>query len=133
VFRTGYLRQPLTSSLERGNIEPFVLMALYLTAAIADVTTVASGMVGIPHLPLPALLLQFSDKKGNIYNILWVLVFAFATLNILGLVTRRFEPARPRLNFGELIAILVVVASIFLLASEMLHMFKFFPIRLNTR
>jgi len=106
-------------------------MALSLTAAFAGVTTFSSGIA--LHLPLAALLLQFSSKKDSVYNVLWVLVFGFATLNILGLVTRRFEPSRPRLNFGELIAILVVVASIFLLASEMLHMFKFFPIRLNPR
>jgi hypothetical protein len=87
----------------------------------------------------PAFRFQFlfivfygdSDKKGDVYNILWVLVFGFATLNILGLVARRFEPSRNRLNFGETIAIMVVVVSIVLLGWEMLNLFKIFPIKLQ--
>lgn len=79
------------------------------------------------------LLVVLGDfgKKGDIYNILWALVFGFATLNILGLVARRFEPNRNRLNFGETIAILVVVVSIVLLGWEMLNLFKIFPIKLQ--
>jgi hypothetical protein len=96
-------------------------------------------------LPLPAswleagfrfqflLVVLFEDlgKKGDIYSVLWVLVFGFATLNILGLVARRFEPSRNRLNFGETIAILVVVVSVVLLGWEMLNLFKIFPIKLH--
>jgi hypothetical protein len=96
-------------------------------------------------LPLPAswlepgfrfqflLLVMFEnlDKKGDIYSVLWVLVFGFATLNILGLVARRFEPSRNRLNFGETLAILVVVVSVVLLGWEMLNLFKIFPIKLH--
>ena len=74
-------------------------------------------------------LFQDFNKKGDVYNILWALVFGFATLNILGLVARRFEPSRNRLNFGETIAILVVVVSIILLGWEMLNLFKIFPIQ----
>lgn len=70
-------------------------------------------------------------KKGDIFNLLWALVFGFATLNILGLVARRFEPNRNRLNFGETIAILVVIVSIVLLGWEMLTLFKIFPIKLQ--
>ena len=79
------------------------------------------------------LLVVFEDfgKKGDIYNILWALVFGFATLNILGLVARRFEPNRNRLNFGETIAIIVVIVSIVLLGWEMLNLFKIFPIKLQ--
>ena len=79
------------------------------------------------------LLVVFEEfgKKGDIYNILWALVFGFATLNILGLVARRFEPNRNRLNFGETIAILVVIVSIVLLGWEMLNLFKIFPIKLQ--
>jgi len=62
-----------------------------------------------------------------------VLVFGFATLNILGLVLRRFEPRRSGLNFGEILAIGVVILSIVLLALEMLNLFHIFPIRLNPR
>ena len=78
-----------------------------------------------------SVVLEELDKKGDIYNILWALVFGFATLNILGLVARRFEPSRNRLNFGETIAILVVVVSIVLLGWEMLNLFKIFPIKLH--
>src|SRR6476646_595241 len=77
------------------------------------------------------VLIQFSGHKADLYNILWALVFGFATLNILGLVARRFEPSRNRLNFGETIAILVVIVSIVLLGWEMLNLFKIFPIKLQ--
>lgn len=78
-------------------------------------------------------VVMFEDfgKKGDIFNILWALVFGFATLNILGLVARRFEPNRNRLNFGETIAIMVVIVSIVLLGWEMLNLFKIFPIKLQ--
>jgi hypothetical protein len=80
-------------------------------------------------------MLQFSDhssgKKDNVYNILWVLVFGFATLNILALVARRFEPRRSSLQFGEILAITVTVVSVVLLGWEMLSIFHIFPIRLQ--
>ncbi len=80
------------------------------------------------------VVLQFTDgKRGNIYNILWILVFGFATLNILSLVGRRFDPARSRLNLGEMMAILVVFVSIFLLGWEMLYVFHILPIKLEPR
>jgi len=75
---------------------------------------------------------RYSDKRGNIYNILWVLVFGFATLNILGLIARRFEPRRTGLSFGEIIAITVVVVSVFLLGWEMLYLFHVLPIKLES-
>jgi hypothetical protein len=78
-------------------------------------------------------LWQFSAKKGDVYNILWALVFGFATINILSLVGRRFDPDRTRLNFGELLAILVVVVSVLLLGWEMLFLFKILPIKLQPR
>lgn len=82
-------------------------------------------------LQVPDFSELYSQKKGNVYNILWILVFGFATLNILGLVLRRFEPRRSGLNFGEILAISVVVLSIVLLAMEMLNLFHIFPIKLN--
>jgi len=75
----------------------------------------------------------YSEKKGSVYNILWVLVFGFATLNILGLVLRRFEPRRSGLNFGEILAVTVVFFSVVLLALEMLNLFHIFPIQLSPR
>jgi hypothetical protein len=81
---------------------------------------------------LPAMFL-LRTTRGEIYNILWALVFGFATLNILSLGARRFEREKGGLNFGEILAILVVVVSIFLLAWEMLYVFGVLPIRLTPR
>ncbi|MBZ5721868.1 MAG: hypothetical protein LAO03_15960 [Acidobacteriia bacterium] len=79
------------------------------------------------------LVWQYGEKKGDVYNILWALVFGFATLNILGLVARRFEPSRNRLSFGEVLAITVVCVSVILLSWEMLYLFKILPIKLQPR
>ena len=78
-------------------------------------------------------LIQYPGKKGQAYNILWVLVFGFATLNILGLVARKFEPDRNRMSFGEFLAIMVVVISVIMLALELLNILHIFPIRLKPR
>jgi len=87
---------------------------------------------------VPASLLLLSgydswDRKGNVFDILWAVVFGFATLNILGLVARRFETGRRRYNFGEILAIVVVAVSVILLGWELLNLFKIFPIRLQGR
>jgi hypothetical protein len=73
---------------------------------------------------------QSAERHDDVYNILWVLVFGFATLNILALVARQFDDRR-RFSFGEILAILVVVVAVLLLASELLYQFKIFPIRLS--
>ena len=90
--------------------------------------TVHTLAVGI----LPAMFLLRSTRD-EIYNVLWALVFAFATLNILSLGARHFEADRRGLTFGEILAILVVVVSVIMLAWEMLNLFKIFPIRLAPR
>ena len=87
--------------------------------------TVHALAVGI----LPALFLLRSTRE-DVYNVLWALVFAFATLNILSLGARHFEADRRGLTFGEVLAILVVVVSVIMLGWEMLNLFKIFPIRL---
>ncbi|HZQ68010.1 MAG TPA: hypothetical protein VFA68_05770 [Terriglobales bacterium] len=110
-------------------------MALVRTPLLARAATLAWSVPRLPRL-LPAFVvaLQFADaKRSNIYNVLWILVFAFATLNILSLVGRRFDPARSRLNLGEMVAILVVIVSIFLLGWEMLYVFHILPIKLEPR
>lgn len=81
---------------------------------------------------LPAMYL-FRSGRDEVYNILWTLVFGFATLNILSLGARRFEEGRGGLNFGEILAILVVVVSIVLLSWELLYVFHILPIRLTPR
>ena len=114
-----------------------------LTAALARITSrnfLRPGLVGLQSLMI--FMVQFSElpfsdrlasKKDNVYNILWVLVFGFATLNILGLVARRLEPRRSSLNFGEMLAITVTILSVFLLGLEMLSVFHIFPIKLQPR
>lgn len=82
---------------------------------------------------LAVVLFQDSERRANIYNILWVLVFGFATLNILNLVSRRFEPSRSRMSFGEILAVAVVVMAVVLLGWEMLYLFHVLPIKLQPR
>lgn len=79
---------------------------------------------------LPALLI-FRTTREEIYNILWALVFGFATLNILSLGARRFEQEKGGLSFGEILAILVVLVSVVLLGWELLYWFHILPIRLT--
>ena len=81
---------------------------------------------------LPAMFLLRSTRE-EMYNILWALVFGFATLNILSLGARLFEREKGGLNFGEILAIMVVLVSIVLLAWEMLYWFGILPIRLTPR
>jgi hypothetical protein len=111
-------------------------MVSSFTAAIARATSrnfLRPGLVALQSLLL--LMFQYSErmsgKKDNVYNILWVLVFGFATLNILGLVARKLEPRRSNLNFGEMLAITVTIVSVFLLGWEMLSLFHIFPIKLE--
>jgi hypothetical protein len=72
-----------------------------------------------------------SSKKGDAYNLLWALVFGFATLNILSLVAKRFDPDRNRMSFGEILAIGTVILAVILLGWEMLYLFKILPLRLS--
>ena len=80
-----------------------------------------------------ALALTFVSRRPrqDAYNILWAVVFGFATLNILSLAARRFEPTRRGLSFGELLAVMVVFISVFLLGWEMLNLFHIFPLKLH--
>jgi len=87
----------------------------------------------LAFIQLPDFSDLYSAKKNSVYNVLWVLVFGFATLNILGLVLRRFDPRRSNLNFGEILAITVTFASVVLLGLEMLNIFHIFPIKLQPR
>jgi hypothetical protein len=99
----------------------------------------ANGLMDLPlraaHVllaaALPAMFLLRSTRE-EIYNILWALVFGFATINILSLGARKFEQDRG-LSFGEILAILVVAVSIILLGWEMLYWFGILPIKLTPR
>jgi hypothetical protein len=139
------LSSGLTSRPEKRNISPFggLLVSVRWRLSTAPMPVSLTSLLASIPVPLTrlgyafrfqflaVLLLADFAKKGDVFNILWALVFGFATLNILGLVARRFEPNRNRLNFGETIAIMVVIVSIVLLGWEMLTLFKIFPIKLQ--
>ena len=116
---------------DRMGIAPSVLLSglTRTTRAMAALytTTRATGamIVGM------AFALFSREPRQDIYNILWAVVFGFATLNILSLATRRMEPGRRRMTFGELMAVMVVVVSVFLLVWEMLNLLHIFPIKLR--
>jgi hypothetical protein len=78
-----------------------------------------------------AVAVFYRGSRQDVYNILWAVVFGFATLNILSLAARRLEPTRRGLSFGELMAVMVVLVSVVLLGWEMLNLFHIFPIQLK--
>jgi hypothetical protein len=78
-----------------------------------------------------AVAVLYRGSREDVYNILWAVVFGFATLNILSLAARRLEPTRRGLSFGEIMAVMVVLLSVFLLGWEMLNLFHVLPIKLN--
>jgi hypothetical protein len=80
-----------------------------------------------------AVFLQTGASGSSFYDLLWAAVFGFATLNILGLIARRFEPGRSSMTFGEMLAIGTAAISILMLGGELLYMFHVLPIRLTPR
>ena len=102
----------------------------------ARTAAVAAPVWRVAHRPLASalglgLVLQYRGSHGDVYNILWVVVFGFATLNILNLAARKFEPTRRGMSFGELLAVGVVMLSLLMLGWEMLNLFHIFPIKLH--
>jgi len=107
-----------------------------LISGLARSTRAAHSLYALVHaqyaLLMSVLLVQrLRSHRNDVYNILWAVVFGFATLNILSLAARRFEPNRRGLTFGELMAVLVVLLSIFLLGWEILSLVHIFPIKLR--
>ena len=99
------------------------------TRALLAVVTATRACVAIVFSF--AMVFTSREPRQDIYNILWAVVFGFATLNILSLATRRMEPGRRRMTFGELMAVALVVVSVFLLGWEMLSVLHIFPIKLS--
>lgn len=77
------------------------------------------------------MVLLRASRRANVYNILWAVVFGFATLNILSLAARRVETNRRGMSFGEMLAVMVVLLSMFLLAWELAGVFHIFPLKLH--
>jgi hypothetical protein len=109
------------------------IFPLRLVAQFARTSRIASALWlhSQPALFFLAMALVRVTRRGNVYNILWAVVFGFATLNILSLAARRVESNRRGMSFGEMIAIMVVLLSMFLLAWELLGVFHLFPIKLR--
>jgi len=113
-------------------------MSLGAVAVIASLARTTRAVVAI-YLPARAMgavvfslvAAVFYSSRQDLYNILWAVVFGFATLNILGLAARRMEPGRRGLSFGEMMAVMVVLVSIFLLGWELLNLLHIFPIKLK--
>jgi hypothetical protein len=79
-------------------------------------------------LRLQSLIL--AQGPGNLFDILIALVFGFASLNILNLLTRPAQPVRG-LSFGEMLAVTGALLSLLLLGAEMLRIYHVFPIKLQ--
>ena len=95
-------------------------------------TAVALPAARLTASAIVSLTVAFSRRpQHDIYNILWAVVFGFATLNILSLASRRMEPGRRGLSFGELLAVLTVLVSLSLLGWEMLSLLHIFPLKLH--
>jgi hypothetical protein len=114
-----------------------ILPAVSLMSRVSRTTRAALALYPIarastaPFFALAATIVYRGPRRQDVYNILWAVVFGFATLNILSLAARRYEPTRRGLTFGELMAVMVVLISIGLLGWEMLNLFHIFPIKLN--
>jgi len=114
-----------------------MLVSMTLIAGVARTTRAAFaaypiGRASAGLLFSMAMGLFYRGSPQDVYNILWAVVFGFATLNILGLAARRMEPSRRGLSFGELLAVMVVVLSILLLTWEILTFLHIFPIKLRS-
>src|ERR1700730_8303456 len=99
--------------------------AIALLSGFSRTTRAAIAVYPVVRSQIPIVFgciiaLQYRGPRGDIYNILWAVVFGFATLNILSLAAKRLEPSHRGLSFGELMAVLVVILSVVLLGWEML-------------
>ena len=107
-----------------------------LVSGVARSTRAALALYPLVRVPasmvfsLVVAVFYRAAARENTYNMLWGVLFGFATLNILGLAARRMEPRRG-LSFGEIMAVLTVFLAVFLLGWEMLGIFHVFPIRLR--
>ncbi len=113
-------------------IQGLVVRRLIFEKMIGDGLRCATKGFGLSSALVASLVFfRRSIARDDVYNVLWAVVFGFATLNILSLAARRFEPNRRGLSFGEMMAVLVVVLSMFLLGWELLSVFHIFPIKLR--
>lgn len=117
--------QPMTLSAAATAVSGFARTTRAAVAIYPAVRAYATLFFGI------VIAVSYRESQRDAYDILWAVVFGFATLNILALAARRMEPGRRGLSFGELMAVGVVMLSVILLAWEMLNSLHIFPIRLR--
>jgi cytochrome bd-type quinol oxidase subunit 2 len=106
-----------------------------VVSGVASTTRAAVALYAVVRAPASivfslAVAVFYRAARENTYNMLWAVLFGFATLNILGLAARRMEPRRG-LSFGEVMAVLTVFLAVFLLGWEMLGIFHVFPLKLR--
>jgi hypothetical protein len=107
------------------------LVALFGSSKLATISLYNFVHAAYGFAAIFLLFDRNASRRNDVYNILWAVVFGFATLNILSLAARRFEPNRRGLTFGELMAVMIVLISVFLLGWELLSVFRIFPIKLQ--
>jgi hypothetical protein len=107
----------------------FQAMFLICTLAWSRAVSFVRGTEALSMLIAFQPSVHFDEE--SIFSILIALVFGFSTLNILGLVTRRFENRPSRLNVGEILALTAMALSVCFLGLEMLQVFHVFPIKLE--
>lgn len=107
----------------------------HLLLATEFVSSVAPSVTSIADkgAAFMAVLLQSDEKRDDLFNILWALVFGFATINILSLAVKRFDANKKRMSFGEILAVLVVIAAAGMLVWELLYTFHVLPIKLDSQ
>ncbi len=114
----------------------YILGAVVVIVSLARETPVLIGICmdapATGSVVVGAMAAIYYGSRQDLYNILWAVVFGFATLNILGLASRRMEPGRRGLSFGEMMAVMVVLVSIFLLGWELVSLLHIFPIKLRS-
>lgn len=122
---TGYFHLSLWAGVS-------VMPVFFNFARTAGASLRSASSLRRPAAALSAgMSLQLRGTHEGIYNILWAVVFGFATLNILSLTAKRFEPNKRGMSFGEMMAVMVVMLSVFLLGWEMLNLFHIFPLKLR--
>lgn len=116
-------------------MRPAIPMLPLLNIALTHAgTQVWSSLIRIQSIALFAMQVsaKYLKDEDNFYDIFAALVFGFSAINVLNLATKRFESPRRGLNYGEMLAITVVVVSLVFLAWEMLHVFHVLPIKLES-
>lgn len=121
-WKTGLVGTSMLGTVLISNVGRTTRAVMVVYPAVRAYAAVAFGIVAAA---------LYRGSRQDVYNILWAVVFGFATLNILGLAARRMEPAKRGLSFGELMAVMVVLVSVVLLGWEMMNLFHILPIKVR--